>query len=128
MENTDNTTENPTPDAPPPEAPAPTSAESQDPNIIGKLTPEEQAALMVIRQESQQLLAKIGEHEVLKSRLLSRVDDLDAKGQEHINGISKRLGIQDGQQWVAMQDGSIRVVTQPQPGQNGQGAPLAPPG
>jgi hypothetical protein len=131
MENTETTPENPTPEAPAeaaPEAPAPTDAQAEDPNTIGKLTPEEQAALMVIRQESQQLLAKIGEHEVLKMRLLARVDDLDQKGQEHINTISRRLGIEDGQQWVALQDGTIRLVKQNTPGQNGQGGAGAPPG
>lgn len=130
MENTETTTENPTTDAPPPEAPAPTSAEAaatpEVPGSIGKLTPEEQQALLQIRQESQQLLAKIGEHEVLKMRLLARIDELDGKGQDHINTISQRLGLGDGQQWVALQDGTIRLVNPPASGQNGEGAP--PPG
>lgn len=127
MENTETNTETTTTDAPPPEAPAPTSAEVPEiPGTIGKLTPEEQQALMQIRQESQQLLAKVGEHEVLKMRLLARIDELDQKGQDHINTISQRLGITDGQQWVALQDGTIRLVNAPGSGQNGEGA--APPG
>lgn len=122
MENTENTTETPSTDAPPPEAPEPTTAEAEqpaeDPNALGKLSPEEQTALMMIRQQSQQLLAKVGEHEVLKQRLLARLDELDKQGQDHINGVSKRLGIEDGQQWVALQDGTIRLVNN-----NGESAP-----
>jgi len=127
METTENTTDTPTPDAPQASPPADVQAETPEvPGSIGKLTPEEQQALVRIRQESQQLLAKIGEHEVLKMRLLARVDELDEQGQQHINTISKRIGITDGQQWVALQDGSIRLVNAPAPGQNGEGAP--PPG
>lgn len=115
--NTETTTENTATDAPP--APA---AEAKDPSIIGKLTPEEQAALMGIRQESQQLLAKVGEHEVLKMRILAKLDELDEKGQGHINAISQRLNLSDGQQWVALQDGTVRLVTPPASSQNEGGA------
>lgn len=136
METTENTTNTPTPDVP--QAPVSTNTEvaaseasktsevPEVPGSIGKLTPEEQQALVKIRQETQQLLAKIGEHEVLKMRLLARVDDLDQQGQEHINTISQRIGITDGQQWVALQDGTIRLVNPPASGQNGEGA--TPPG
>lgn len=124
MENTENTTDTPStdvaPEAPEPtnakaEAPADASAEAaaetpEDDGALGKLTPEEQAAMLGIRQQSQQLLAKIGEHELLKQRLLNRLNELDTQGQEYINAVSQRLGIQDGQQWVALQDGTIRLV------------------
>jgi hypothetical protein len=79
-------------------------------NQIGQLTPDEQRHLLDIRQESQRHLAKIGEYEVLKSRLISRVNILDQQGQDAINAISKRLNLEDGQQWVALQDGTIRLV------------------
>jgi len=120
METNEINTEN-TPDSAP-EAPPTTDAQvetteavaaveaPEDPNHLGKLSPEEQQALLGIRQQSQQLLAKIGEHELLKSRLLARVEELDAQGQTTINGISKRLGVTEGQQWVALQDGTVRVV------------------
>jgi hypothetical protein len=114
METTENTTET-TPETAPP-APEGTTAEAsaptpeEDPNALGKLTPEEQAALMLIRQQSQQLLAKVGEHEVLKQRLLVQLDQLDEQGQAHIAGISKRIGVEDGRKWVALQDGTIRLI------------------
>lgn len=125
METTENTNET-TPDSTPPATEAQASevqapetqaqapeAPEEDPNSLGKLTPEEQAALMLIRQQTQQLLAKVGEHEVLKQRLLAKLDELDQQGQGHINGISKRIGVEDGRQWVALQDGTIRLVNNP---------------
>jgi hypothetical protein len=89
----------------------PTETVTQNvPGLLGRLTPEEAQSLMSIRQESQQLLQKVGEHEVLKARVMLRIDALDAKGQEIINSISQRVGVPDGQQWVALQDGTIRLV------------------
>lgn len=79
-------------------------------DFVGRLTPEEEARLREIRGESQQLLQKVGEHEVLKMRLLQRLDVLDGDGQELINAISRRIGVPPGQQWVALADGSIRVI------------------
>ena len=114
------------PEPTPPEAEAP-EAEAQDPNVIGKVTPEEQAALMTIRNEQQQRLLKLGEHDVVKSRLVAELKELEQKGQVYINEIAKRLGIQDGQQWVALGDGTIRLVPAPDVGQTqtegGAGAP-----
>lgn len=128
MENTENTTDSTSTDEAAPEAPAPTTAEAEstseasetaepetpaapaDDGTLGKLTPEEQSAMLGIRQQSQQLLAKIGEYELLKQRLLNRLNELDEQGQQYINAVSQRLGIKDGQQWVALQDGTIRLV------------------
>jgi hypothetical protein len=70
---------------------------------------------------------KIGEQEFLKRRVLDRLAELDAKQQDFINGISERLGITEGQQWVAVADGTIRLVDAPGAGQN-QGGGGAPPG
>lgn len=108
-ETTENTTENTT------------ATEEKDPSVIGKLTPEEQTAMLRIRQESQQLLAKVGEHEVLKMRIMAKLEELDEQGQGYINGISKRLGVDDGRQWVALQDGTVRLVTPPGASQNQEG-------
>ena len=108
---------------PPPDTPAPDAeATPEDPNVIGKVTPEEQAAMMAIRGEQQQLMMKIGEQEFLKTRILARLNELDQKQQEFVNGISQRLGIEDGQQWVAVADGTIRLVERSDPGQTQQGA------
>lgn len=127
--NTETTTETAPAAEAPTEAAAETSpeaeAQAQIPGVLGKLTPEEQQALMSIRQESQQLLAKVGEHEVLKMRILAKLDELDEKGQGHINAISQRFGLQDGQQWVALQDGTVRLVNGSQASQTQGGAPAS---
>lgn len=111
----DTTTET-TPDTKAAPATAPEQA-AKDPLDLGKLTPEEQGSLMKIKQESAQYLAKIGEFEVMKARLLGKLDQMDKEGQTIMDSISKRLGLDAGQQWVAMQDGSIRLVEPPGAGQ-----------
>jgi hypothetical protein len=124
-ENTTNSApETAAPEAATPEATA-AEVEAQIPGVLGKLTPEEQQALMSIKQQSQQLLAKVGEHEVLKMRVLAKIDELDEQGQGHINAISKRFGLDSGTQWVALQDGTVRLVNPPQAGQTQGGAPAS---
>ena len=108
-----------------PETPTAAEAQAQIPGVLGKLTPEEQQALMAIKQQSQQLLAKVGEHEILKMRVLAKLDELDEQGQGHINAISKRFNLDSGQQWVALQDGTVRLVNPPQAGQTQGGAPAS---
>jgi len=122
---TETTTETPTPEAQEAVSEAVAQAQADIPGVLGKLTPEEQKALMGIRQQSQQLLAKVGEHEVLKGRLLSKLDELDAQGQGHINAISQRFNLESGQQWVALQDGTVRLVNPPESGQTQGGAPAS---
>jgi hypothetical protein len=90
-----------------------TTEAPSDPSILGRLTPEEQGAMTRIRAESQQLLAKCGEHELLKLRIVARVEELDDEGQKIIAGITKRLGLPDGVQWHGLQDGTIRLVNRP---------------
>ena len=104
---------------------APTSSpEAQkDPTDLGTLTPEEQSALIKIKQDSQQYLAKIGEFEVMKARLLGKLDQMDKEGQAIMDSISKRLNLNPGQQWAAQLDGTIRLVTPPNQGQ-AQEAPV----
>jgi hypothetical protein len=102
--------------APPPEA-------EKDPSDLGRLTPEEQGALVKIKQDSAQYLAKIGEFEVMKARILGKLDQMDKEGQSIMDSISKRLGLNPGQQWAAQLDGTIRLVTPPGPGQ-AQQAPV----
>lgn len=125
MENNETTPETATetPDAPVTPEPAP-PAEAQaptDPSVIGRMTPEEHNGMMKIRAESQQLLAKVGEHELLKLRIMARVEELDEQGQGLIAGVTKRLGLDPGTQWHGMQDGTIRLVNRP-------AAPQTPPG
>ena len=96
----------------PESAPAPEQA-VKDPLDLGKLTPEEQGSLMKIKGDSAQYLVKIGEFEVMKARLLGKLDQMDKEGQAIMDSISRRLGLDPGQQWVAMQDGAIRLVEPP---------------
>ena len=115
METTTDTTPEETP------TPAPEAQEAKDPSDLGKLTPEEQTSLMKIKQESAQYLAKIVEFEVMKARLLGKLDQMDKEMQTIMDSISKRLNVDPGQQWAAMHDGTIRLVQAPGGGQTQQG-------
>lgn len=95
-----------------PETSAPTPTEPPPPpGMIGRLTPEEEQRLKAIREETHRLLQKIGEYELLKQRVLNRVNELDTEGQMHINSISQRLNIPNGQQWVARNDGMVLLIS-----------------
>jgi hypothetical protein len=78
---------------------------------IGKLTPEEQQKLMSLKHDTTQYLNKLGEFEVMKARILNKLDLMEGEGQAVMSAISKRLGLEPGQQWVAMLDGSIQLVS-----------------
>jgi len=112
METPTETTETPTPA---PEVPQEAVSEeaAKDPNDLGKMTPEEQGAILQIKQDSQQYLAKLGEFDVMKARLLKKLEAMDAEGQAIMGAISQRLGLKEGEQWAAHQDGTIRLIQQP---------------
>jgi hypothetical protein len=80
------------------------------PGFLGRLTPEEHRKLLGVRDESRMLMQKVGELEVQKARIMQRIDVLDGEGQEVINSVSRRVGISDGQQWIAHADGKIILV------------------
>jgi len=103
------------------------SPQPEIPGNIGRMSPEEQGAITSLRQESARLLQQVGEHEVRKVRVLGQLDEIERKLQEIINGISRRLGVQDGQQWVALADGTIRLVSPPQTRQNETTGGASPP-
>lgn len=81
-----------------------------DPNILGKLTDEERATITAMRQQSQEVLIKIGQIRVQEMRLLSRLDQMDAGAQDILDSVTKRLDLKEGERWEATQDGTIRRV------------------
>lgn len=118
MENTTETNETST-ETPTQAAPEGSAAVAENPAAIGKLTPEESAALTTIRGQSQQLLAKVGEYEVLKGRLIRTVEGLEERGQHIINEVTKRLGLEEGQQWSTTADGTILLINPPAKNEEG---------
>jgi len=86
------------------------TTENTNPDTIGQLTDEEHQNLVSLRAQSQDILSKIGQMEVQKIRLLNRLDEMDTTVQSVLANITARLGLAEGQQWVALQDGSIRLV------------------
>lgn len=94
-----------------PETPTPETEAQKDPTDLGKMTPEEQGAILKIKQDSQQYLAKLGEFDVMKARILKKLESMDQEGQAIMGAISQRLGLKEGEQWAATQDGTIRLIT-----------------
>ena len=87
--------------------------EEKNTNEIGKLTPEEQQTLTKLKQDTAQYLNKIGEFEVMKARIMNKLESMEQEGQSIMDAISKRLGLNPGQQWVAMLDGTVQLVAAP---------------
>jgi hypothetical protein len=78
--------------------------------VIGQLTDEEKSKLGELKNQSAAMVQKVGEHEVLKLRLVGRIEDLESQGQELLASISRRLDLEPGTQWVATPDGGVVLV------------------
>jgi len=105
-------------------------------NILGQLTEEEQAVIVSARQRGQQNMLRLGElvfqisrmrqqQSVLELQIVSlREKESAAIAEEHkicedlesierdgriiIDQVTRRLNLEPGIQWVAMQDGTIQ--------------------
>lgn len=88
----------------------------QDPDIVGTATPEEMALLTGLRQKGNQMSNEIGNLEIQKARLIGAVAQVEAQGNQVLQGISSRLGLTPEQQWQLLPDGRVRIV---KPWQNG---------
>lgn len=82
-------------------------------NEIGKLTPEELQKLTAFKHDTAQYLQKLGEFEVMKARILVRLDQMEQEGQAVMAEVAKRLNLSPGQQWQATLDGTICVSPLP---------------
>jgi len=81
-----------------------------DLTILGALTPQENAMLMNLRRQSQQLVGEIGKIEIQKSQYLDRFRATDEQSQSILMGIGQRLGIPDGTPWTVGGDGNARTL------------------
>lgn len=93
--------------------PETTEETTPNPDVIGQLTTEEQQTLQSMKIQSQEVLVKIGQIEVQKQRLMSRLDQMDEGASQIMSQISSRLEVPEGKNWIALQDGSIRLVDAP---------------
>jgi hypothetical protein len=81
-----------------------------DPNVVGTLTQQEMETLAGLRRRGSQLVMQIGAVEVQKARMLGDLDANENQAEAVMQGISKRMGISDGQRYQIMPDGKVRLV------------------
>lgn len=77
---------------------------------VGKLTEREHQELLKIKGAISEKLRKIGEFQVLQNRLSNEIVDLEKSGQQIMTSITERLGLSSNNEWVALHDGTIRVL------------------
>jgi hypothetical protein len=86
-----------------------------DPDLLGKLDPNELAIMTSLNQQSRQMVFQIGQSEINKQRLLAQLGQLEQQSHGQSQAIGKRLGIPDGTQWNVTPDGQVRKMQQPTP-------------
>ena len=105
----------------PTEAAAEAPVEKKDPTVIGNLTPEEQQLLMTMQRQKQQFFQKLGELTYGQLQIGGQIAKIEGAINETVNAVSNRMGVDPGTQWVATNNGEVRLVLPNPTGQNGQG-------
>lgn len=80
---------------------------------IGKLTDDEQKQLTETRQVAEDIKNKLFQLGYQQFRLYQYLSAQEEKTQAVIDAITQRLNLAPGQEWVALADGSIRLVNKP---------------
>ena len=91
--------------------------EADDPTVIGELSAQENGVLRQIQHQSQGITMQIGQTEIRKAGLLGALQNLENQSEQLLQGVAKRLGIQQGTMWRVSSDGKARLV----PGMGGTG-------
>jgi len=80
---------------------------------VGELSVGEMRAIEVLRQNSDTCVHEIGLLEVRKARMMSNIQDLEAKAQQVLQAAAKRLNITPGDPWYVTPDGKVHRGTGP---------------
>lgn len=83
--------------------------DNQDNDVLGELSAEEMAQLNALRQAAHDYVFQIGQLEVRKRQLLDLLGNTESRAQAILDQAAKRLGIPDGQAWVADSSGKVRL-------------------
>lgn len=98
--------------------------EPQDPNILGKMEPDETQRVTQYKVTAQSLMQEIGRLEIRRSRMQAQVDEVESQkaqmiaqldgvegeAQQDLDAIGARFGIKSGEPWQALPDGTVRRV------------------
>lgn len=91
-------------------------SEAQDTNIKGELAPPEMAQLQQLQAQANSCYNQIGQLEVRKAAILGRIGAIEAQGQQVMDGIAERCGIEKGTPWRITPDNKVQMI------QNASGA------
>jgi hypothetical protein len=80
------------------------------PGYVGTLTDDEQKLLASLRQTSNQIVQKIGQHEVMKAQLLGQIGEVEARANQVITEATARFGHTEPGQWNVAPDGKVYKV------------------
>lgn len=99
-------------------------AEAEDPNVLGKMAPEEAQKIQNYKLQAQSLIQEIGRLDIRVTRMQAQVDDvstqkgntlsqleqIEAEAQKYLDAIGERFNIKSGEPWQALPDGTVRRV------------------
>jgi len=92
------------------QAPETTDENKVAEGFVGELAPAEMVQLQQLQAQANAVYNHIGQLEVKKASLLGRIGAIEAKGQEVMDGIAQRCGIERGTPWRITPDNKVQVV------------------
>ncbi len=91
-------------------APEIAEAPPEEEGVLGVLTPEERGKLNQMQHLARETVFGLGELEVQKSRLVTRLSLLESQNQDNMREIGERLGLDPETKWQVGADGKVRIV------------------
>lgn len=76
------------------------------PGYVGTLEENENRLLQSLRQSSSQIVQEIGQHEVLKARLLGNLQEVEQKASALVAHAAQRFGV-EGHTWTVTPEGEM---------------------
>ena len=79
---------------------------NEPPGYVGALEVDENRLLMSLRQTSSQIVQEIGQHEVIKARLLGNLQEIEQKASALVANAAQRFGV-EGHTWTVTPEGKM---------------------
>jgi len=98
------------------EEPGGNGTTAADPNFIGQLPTEETNEINMCRQIGNSLTMELGQLEIQKARILSRVNEIEGKLQSIVDALKTRFELGEDVVWQVTPEGKLLKQDTP-PGQ-----------
>ena len=79
---------------------------NEPPGYVGTLDENENGLLMSLRQTSSQIVQEIGQHEVIKARLLGNLQEVEQRATALVGNAAQRFGV-EGSTWTVTPEGKM---------------------